>query len=437
MPTSLTARLRLDGLRARVTLWLVIYAALISLAVFIHGYIVNEQAEQLTWRSLLKSEMDHFVQRSAEDPHYHWTDTRTVQLYGDDDESPAPPEFAHFGPGIHDGIEYRDRDKVLLVQDVKGRRLVLALDITQLQAHENNLGLWMLGSNIVAIVLLGLLVAWGLGKVVQPLSDMARGIHALRPDRPGQHIEVVAGASHEQVVIAEALNDYLQRNDAFVERERAFIDSTSHELRTPIAVIRGAGELALEQPGTPPAVRHQLLRIRQTAESVEQLVTLLLVLAKDPKRLEKSSDYVRLDELLPDILIDHRHLCADKDLELELAELPRCELFAPVAIMQVAIGNLLRNAIENSDRGSVRVSLQAPATVRIEDPGHGMSPEEISEIYRRMARGDTRQGSGIGLDLLGRLCEHLGWKLQLDSATGQGTVATLDMRGSLVKSRDS
>ncbi|KAF1690394.1 sensor histidine kinase [Pseudoxanthomonas taiwanensis] len=430
-------RSRLGGLRARVTLWLVIYAALISLAVFIHGFIVNEQAEQLTWRSLLKSELAHFVQRSAEDPHYHWTDTETVQLYGDDDDSPAPPEFARFGPGIHDGIEYQGRDKVLMVQDVNGRRLVLALDITQLQAHENNLGLWMLVSNIIAIVLLGILVAWGLGRVVQPLADMAKRIHALRPDRPGQHIDVVKGASHEQVVIAEALNDYLQRNDTFVERERAFIDSTSHELRTPIAVIHGASELALDQPDTPPAVRHQLLRIRQTAESVEQLVTLLLVLAKDPRRLEKSSDYVNLDELLPDILDDHRHLCADKDLGLQLVELARCELFAPVAIMQVAIGNLLRNAIENSDRGVIRVSLLAPATVRIEDPGHGMSPEEIAAIYRRIARGDPRQGSGIGLDLLGRLCEHLGWKLQLDSETGQGTVATLDMSGSLAKSRDS
>lgn len=427
----------LGGLRARVTLWLVIYAGLISLAVFIHGYIVNEQAEQLTWRSLLKSELNHFVQRSTEDPRYHWTDTDTVQLYGDDDESPAPPEFASFDPGIHDGIHYEGRDKVLMVQDVNGRRLVLALDITELQAHENNLGLWMLVSNMIAILLLGLLVAWGLGRVVQPLADMAQRINALRPDRPGQHIEAVKGASSEQVVIADALNDYLQRNDAFVERERGFIDSTSHELRTPIAVIRGAGELALDQPGIPPTVRHQLLRIRQTAESVEQLITLLLVLAKDPSRLEKSSDYVRLDELLPDILADHRHLCADKDLDLQLAELPRCELFAPVAIMQVAIGNLLRNAIENSDRGVIRVSLLAPATVRIEDPGHGMSPEEIAEIYRRMARGDTRQGNGIGLDLLGRLCEHLGWKLLLDSATGQGTVATLDMSGSLVKSRNS
>ncbi|MBB4592882.1 signal transduction histidine kinase [Xanthomonas arboricola] len=95
--------------------------------------------------------------------------------------------------------------------------------------------------------------------------------------------------------------------------------------------------------------------------------------------------------------------------------------------MQTAIGNLLRNAIENSDRGIIRISLSAPGTVRIADPGHGMTPEEVSAIYARLARGNARQGNGIGLELIGRLCEHLGWKLSLASDAGQGTVATLDL----------
>lgn len=425
---------RATGLRARVTLWLVLYAALLSLAVFVHGFIVNEQAEQLTWRSLLRSELDHFVQRSEEDPDYRWIDTDTVQLFGDDDASPPPDAFATFKPGIHDGIQYQGRDHVLLVEDVNGRRLILALDITELQAHENKLGLWMLTSNLVAIGLLGILVAWGLGRVVEPLSRMAERIHALRPDKPGQHLELDTNASREQVVISEALNDYLQRNDRFVERERAFINSTSHELRTPIAVINGATEVALEQDGIPPAVRQQLLRIRQTTDSVEELITLLLVLAKDPARLAKGSDYVRLDQLIPGIVADHQHLSAHKDLELHIDELARCELFVPVAVMQVAIGNLLRNAIENSDRGVVRVSLQAPASIRIEDPGHGMTPEEVSAIYARMARGDSSHASGIGLALIARLCDHLGWKLTFTPGSPQGTVATLDLQGALASS---
>ena len=144
------------------------------------------------------------------------------------------------------------------------------------------------------------------------------------------------------------------------------------------------------------------------------------MLAKDPARLARVSDRVALDQLLPEIVDDHRHLTRDKDLSLTLAPLPPCEILAPLPIVQAAIGNLLRNAIEHSDRGEITIRLEAPATVVIDDPGHGMTPEEISAIYARVARGGgERDGGGIGLDLISRLCEHLGW--QLDIASDEGT----------------
>ena len=428
-------RIRRKTLARRVLGWLAGYAALTTLVLFGTAHYLHVRAEHMVWRSLLNSELDAILMHYRLDPDYRWQDSDTLSLYRLNAAN-VPPEVAGLHPGLHNHVMVRGRPGAVMVRVTRGGTFALVLDISDFTALERFLTRWMLLAGVALIALTLVMARVGMARLVRPLEDLARTIGALRPEQRGQRVEVDRRGSSELFVIGDAVNDYLERNERFVERERKFIDTTSHELRTPIAVIRGAGELALEQPGTPPAVRQQLLRIRQTAESVEQLVTLLLVLAKDPARLEKSSDYVRLDELLPDILADHRYLCADKHLELQLAELPHCSLFAPVAIVQVAIGNLLRNAIENSDRGVVKVSLQAPAMVRIEDPGHGMSPEEIAAIYRRMARGGTRQGNGIGLDLLGRLCEHLGWKLQLDSATGQGTVATLEMSGSLAVDQD-
>jgi len=153
------------------------------------------------------------------------------------------------------------------------------------------------------------------------------------------------------------------------------------------------------------------------------------VLAKDPARLSQSGERVALDTLLPDIIEDHRHLTRDKALAITLASSEPVEIVAPLPIVQAAIGNLLRNAIEHSDRGEITVRLQKPATVVIVDPGHGMSPEEISAIYARMARGGGSRGDGasdgIGLDLISRLCEHLGWQLNIASDEGRGTTTTL------------
>ena len=409
----------------RIMWWLGVYTLLLSLAVLVNGYIVNESAEQLVWESLMKSELDHFIQRRQADPVYEWHGTDDLKLYGAGYGGTVPPQLARLVPGVHDEVKVDGREWVALAQDHDGQRLVLTLDITAFEAREMTVAAWMLAGTVAIVLLLGLLIAWGVGRVVRPLTDLATGIGRLQPDSPAQRVSIPGDASSELVVIADALNDYLRRNERFVERERAFIDTTSHELRTPIAVIAGAGELALDQPGLPAGARNHLQRIVRTAHDVEQLISLLLVLAKDPARLAGISDRFALDQLLPEIVEDHRHLTRDKDLSLALEAMPACEIVAPLIIVQAAIGNLLRNAIEHSDRGQIRIRLEADATVVIEDPGHGMSPEEISRIYARVARGDGRDGGGIGLDLISRLCEHLGWALSFSSGPEQGTTTTL------------
>ncbi|HHA2747708.1 TPA: sensor histidine kinase [Stenotrophomonas maltophilia] len=422
------------SLRTRVTRWLIVYAALLSIAVFVHGQIVNSQAEDITWRSLLQSELEHFIARGDEDPNYKWTDTDSVQLFGDDDASPIPAEFQKYGPGIHDGVRLGNQDKVILVREVRGRKLVLALEITELQKHEDNVGLWMLGSNVLAVLLLGLLVGWGLGRVLKPLTDLSNRIRRLKPEQPGEEIEVDPHASYEQAVITDSLNDYIRRNEQFVERERQFINSVSHELRTPVAIIGGAADLASSPNASPRTVQDQLGRIKEVASSVEELISVLLVLAKSPDRLEKTSELLGLKEVVAGLVNDHLHLCGDKLLTIEITADGEPVVLAPIAVLSVVVGNLIRNAIENSDRGAIHVSVNAQWQVIIEDPGHGMSPEEISALYAKMARGEARNGQGIGLELIARLCGHLGWKLFFEpKAVGQGTRAVVDLSASRAK----
>ena len=418
-----------SSLRFKILYWLGVYALLLTAAIVLHGYLVNERAEQLVWESLLHTELDHHLERTADDPGYRWTDTDNLKLYATGDNRSVPVEFSHLVPGVHDELEANGRQHVVLVERLEGRRYILSLDITELEEQEMQLSLFILSYAIILVLSIGAIAIWGLRRVLRPLSQMAGDIARLEPDRGSQRILVDAGAGSELVVISGAINDYLARHERFVERERVFIDTASHELRTPMAVIAGATELALNQPGLPEAARAQVLRAHRSARSVEQLISLLLVLAKDPGRLSKSSDRVELDELVREIVDDHHYLTEGKDLVVKADELARCEVTAPIGIVQAAIGNLLRNAIENSDQGVIRVRVSADATVTIEDPGHGMTPEEISRIYAQIARGGGRDGGGIGLDLLGRLCEHLGWRLRIDSVPGRSTTSVLELRG--------
>lgn len=413
---------RRRSLHAQIMRWLRAYAVL--LAVVISLFLADEVLEERIWGFFLEQEITQHLERKAADPDYRWQDTESVRLYSLPGR-PPPPALSALPYGVRDDFWFDDHENVVLVQRVQGVDFILVRDITELKALEEGLILSVLGLAVALLLVMGVLVARGLRRSLQPLFDLAGDISALSPDQAEQRVVVEDHASSELHVIANALNDYLYRQDAFVERERVFNNTASHELRTPIAVIAGAIELVLEKPDLPPTAREQMRRALDAARNVEQLIALLLTLAKDPARLARSNDTLRLHELLPDIIDAHHHLLHDKALEIVVDDLAPCVVEAPLHLVQAAIGNLLRNAIENSDRGRILVTLDADATVTIEDPGHGMTPAEISRIYKQIARGGRREGGGIGLDLLGRLCDHLGWSLSISSRPGRGTLSRL------------
>ena len=419
---------RRTSLRRRLLLGLFAYILILFTAVTLHGMVFNERAEQLLWHTLLNNELDRVEEREASDPGYRWTDTSDISLYDSRVAKHIPPALNALPPGVHDDVLVDGQERVVLVRKEDGHRKILTLDITELEERESDMTLTVVGSALTLLLLLGALAAWGASRLVAPLGRTAERIAALRPERQGQRVELPADASAELEVIGDAVNDYLARNDRFVERERLFIDMASHELRTPVSVIAGATELALKSEDATSTTRPLLERIRGSAKSVQELIGLLLVLAKDPTRLQGMEQRQPLTPLLHAVVHDHQHLAEHKDLAIVVEDPPAGDVLGPPAIVQAAIGNLLRNAIENSDRGIIRIRVEAPATVVIADPGHGMSPDEIGATYSRIARGGgDRQGSGIGLDLIARLCEHLGWQLDLSSA-GQGTTATLTLR---------
>lgn len=416
------------GLTRRLTIGILAYVLVVSLVVAAHGYVVNERAEHLVWESLLTSELEHFVARRAADEGSRWTDTETLKLYGAPSGTTIPMEFAKLPLGVHDEVRTRAGQFVALVSSMGGAPVVLALEISDLERRERALIATMALSVAGVAAVLALLAHAGARWLVRPLAAMVETISSWTPERSGQRLPLDAAAPREAAVIAAAFNDYLENLDRFVERERAFLNTASHELRTPIAVVASSAEVALEACGDPSVVRPSLERVLRTARDMERLVALLLALAKDPARLRAAAEPVVLGLLVPSIVDDHRYLAEPKELVFDVVCTHAAVVQAPSPSVRAAIGNLVRNAIENSDRGVIRVEA-AGSRVVIADPGHGMSDEEMAAVYTRLARAGAVSGGGIGLDLIGRLCAHLGWVLTFESQHERGTRAILDFGG--------
>lgn len=425
------------SLRSRIALGLLVYSLLLSGTVLLFGYLTNERIERVVLHSLLNAEVERFLEHRADNRRYPLPRSGTLNGYLRPSTQAAAPtvptSLLALTPGLYNDIPLGDRSVAVFIRDVGAERIYMTVETTAIESNEHILFGWIGFWALIGALTLMLVVHWLAGRLLRPVSEFTAAVDRLEPDSRDQRVLVADDAGLEVDTIAAAINRYLERIDGFILRERRFVDSVSHELRTPIAVIGGAADIMEGRNDLSEPARKTLRRIRQTVVEVEQLIAALLVLAKEPQRLRESGEICRLDELLPALLADHVHLTQGKALQLELGPVDASAVYAPARVVQIAIANLLRNAIEHSDRGVVQVSVQPAGVVRIEDSGHGMSPEEIGQFYTATARrSEERRGRGIGLELIRRLCEHLGWTLQLQPGTTQGTLAILDMRASRI-----
>lgn len=206
------------------------------------------------------------------------------------------------------------------------------------------------------------------------------------------------------------IEDALKRRHASEERLRHFAADAGHELRTPLANIRGHAELALRHQGSvPPAVHHALERIDAESQRMTGLVDDLLLLARlDAGRpLERES--VDLTLLVLNALDDARAAGPAHRWLLDLPEEP-VTVTGDAHRLQQAIGNLLANARTHTPPGTeVTVAVAAEgagAVLTVTDNGPGIPPELQPEVFGRFVRADHARSRSTGSTGLGLAIVH-------------------------------
>ncbi|MFF4253088.1 sensor histidine kinase [Streptomyces sp. NPDC001663] len=262
---------------------------------------------------------------------------------------------------------------------------------------------------------------------------LASGEVALPPRAPEtdprSEVGRVAGAFNRMLGHVE---DALTKRHASEERLRSFAADASHELRTPVASVRGHAELALLHPGpVPPEVTRALERIAAESSRMGAMVDDLLLLARlDAGRpLERLP--VDLTRLVLDAVTDARATGPDHRWTLELPEEPVTVTGDEHRLHQV-LANLLANARVHTPVGTkVTVTLESrgpTAVLKVHDDGPGV-PEDIQPgVFERFTRAEHRRrtdapggGAGLGLSIVAAVTEAHGGSVGLESGPGSTT----------------
>ena len=100
------------------------------------------------------------------------------------------------------------------------------------------------------------------------------------------------------------------------------------------------------------------------------------------------------------------------------------QLKVPVSLFQIALTNLVRNAIQHTASGKIRVAVTGDRVI-VSDTGSGIAKKNLNFITQAHVRGDSSNGFGLGLSIVQRLCVRFAWNLKIKSEVGQGTVVEL------------
>jgi len=269
-----------------------------------------------------------------------------------------------------------------------------------------------------------------LSQSLNPVKSTIDSVNEISVQNLSQRLNA-KNAPMEIKALIDTFNALLERLEKSFEQISTFSADASHELKTPLTVIRGEAEVALRKERSPQVYEEVLKTIisesTQVQESIEQL---FLLTKKESKELSENFKELYLDEVLDDAIASLKMKAESREVQLRLTALTPLSIHANEHLLKVALSNLIRNAIAYSDKGSmVEISLTLDkdrAVLCIKDQGCGISEEELPFIFDRFyrvekSRSRKKGGTGLGLAIVKMILDLHHYEIEVQSTLAKGT----------------
>ncbi|MEJ2603001.1 MAG: HAMP domain-containing sensor histidine kinase [Gammaproteobacteria bacterium] len=396
-------------------------AIYISIAAVLGVIAVAIVLERVVSREALRGEAEYYAERLASDPAAALPDTRNLTGYRA--STGVPEDLRSLGPGFHT-LPDSPGFGLVHVSDIGDDRLYLGFDNRSVRELVLAFGIVPLAA-VLVVLYVALYSAYRVSRrAVSPVIALADQVRSLDPSDPDRNVFTLETPQDEDIrVLSEALNDFSERLGAFAEREKDFTRDASHELRSPLTIIRMAADTLELNPSLNDSARMNVARIRQAAEDMEELTNAFLLLARQSNE-DLPDEYVLVNEVAAEEVERTRLLTGAKSVEIGMEAGNELVVAAAPKVLGSVIGNLLRNGLRYTDEGRVTAIIDGD-TVTIADTGPGIAEDQVEKIlsssYRGAPPSRSRGGHGVGLTIVKRLCERFGWPLGIQSELGVGT----------------
>ncbi|MEJ2053725.1 MAG: histidine kinase dimerization/phospho-acceptor domain-containing protein [Calditrichaceae bacterium] len=269
------------------------------------------------------------------------------------------------------------------------------------------------------------------GKIIAPVNTVTTTAELITRENMNERIPVPS-RKDELYKLTSTINSLLDRLQDAVIREQQFTADASHELRTPIAVIRGTLEVLIRKDREPEQYKEKIKYVISETDRMAALVDQLLYLARYESGATKPMiSPVDLRDIINNVLKRFQDKIAEKSIRVYCDMDTYNTVNVDTAMMEIIIENLLSNAIKYSDEnGEVAIKTQSGGKgiiLSVTNFGIVIPEEQLADIFNRFHRVDQSrtsqvQGSGLGLAIVKRLTDMQGCSVTVDSSHSEGTI---------------
>lgn len=414
----------INSLRFRVAFFFAFFGAGLSIVLFSVAFLTMQHIGHRLMDEALLAELDDSVERHTRDSLFVPPNTVTIKGYvlsGPEQEQDIPAEIKNLSPGSYN-VNVGEFDYRVLVADRNGARYFMLFDTESQHSREAEM------FRSLAIFALFMTICssaggfWLASRVLAPVSRLAEQVSQAEPG--DSNLSLTKLARNDEVgELARTFDRYLRRLREFIERESYFTADVSHELRTPLAIILGAVEVLEQDDSLSAKQKERIARIERAVHDMIELTGALLLMSREhlPSADEQPC---QVGEVVRSCIEKHQHLIGDRPIRVEAELDTELSLIVERPLLEIVIGNLIRNALFNTESGTVLLRLQTDRLI-VQDTGVGMRPEELAHALERHYKGPSSAGAGVGLSLVKRICDRYDWRISLESKQGAGTTAVV------------
>lgn len=419
------------GLVSKLNKVFIIQLVFISLATVGGVFGAAKVVENVLIKQALQGEAQFFWEHRAKNPDFPLPKTMNLTGYmvNNDDFSQVPVPLAQMQEA-YQRVELNHKMPIAYVTQKGNQKLFLVFEEAQVSKLAFYFGITPLVI-VLLVIYLPAFVSYVYSKrALSPILQLVRKLEQVDISQTGlsrlHFDDLNQNANNEIATLVATFENVSGRIAEFVNRERNFSRYAGHELRTPLAVLKGNIELLKKQPLAASAER-LVNRMEPMVADMQSLIEALLVLSRENQVTNQQVTVV--NDLLRNTVEQAIALFPEKTVHLtwqarHLIEAPLSEqLFAMI------ISNLVRNAcLYSGDEPELTVTIDHNHII-ISDKGKGMDDKTLARIREPFYRGDefAEKGFGLGLSIVDWLCQQCGWQVAFESQLNKGTTVTLTL----------